>query len=268
MYDRVGSNNSMLPSMIYSYHTGIPILSGLMSRTSLTETENIIQLLNSYKKEKAIEKLLDQKDLFVITTRDALMPDESRLLKHVNQFAENDTLKFGYITKAELFKKKVSADVYTIDGRIKPDTTTIIYLKEEARKPFLPANIMDYEKIYTVDSTAVKTGVYVVSFHYHYTLNTYRALACDLIVNRSNTKNSEWVYTVPVRILSGFYKGFGVFEYRVEIERGNNYEFMLKGFVDQSYHISDFMLRPEALDVELSKEGKEESYNNFPTSAY
>ena len=266
MFERVGSDNSMIPSMIYSYHSGTPILSVLMSRTSLTETQDMIQLLNSYKTKRAIEPLLSENDFFVLKTKDVLLPDESRLLKHVKLFAENDSLGFGYISLKELLAPKIDTSVYMISTE-KPqinDSANVIYISFENKKPFLPANIVDYEAIFTLDSNKISSDNYILSFHYYYTKNTYRGVATNLIINRSNTINSEWEYYIPVRQLSGFYEGFAVFEQKIHLEKNNKYEFILKGSVDEPYHISDFMLRPENTTVERITAAKDTVFNNYP----
>lgn len=265
MFDRPGSNNSMIPSMIYSYHSGIPISSVLMSRTSITETENLIELLNSYKQTRAINSQLTAKDFFVIVTKDPLLPDETRLLKEVTSFEQNDSLKFAYLSVKKLLEPKISEPVLQIsERRIEfPDCTSVLFIPFEKRKPFERANILDYETIYSLDSNRIVSGDYIVSFHYHFEQNNYKAVAANFIVNKANATESEWIYNIPVRIMSGFYKGFGVFEYKIRLEKNCKYDFMLKGFVDHSYAISDFMLRPESLNI-ITKQGQANSFNNFP----
>jgi|GEM_PF-776645 len=266
MYGRTGSDNSMVPSMIYSFHSNTPILSVLMSRTSLTETKDLIQLLNSYKKEKPIENILSQKDFFVLTTKDPLMPDETRLLPYIKQFGQNDSLQFGYINMTDLLRQKKGNDIQVLEsGKAQlPDSSDLIYIPYENRKPFLPSNILDYETIFTLDSNKVSSDVYVVSFHYHYKKSTYQALASNLIINRVSATNAEWQYNIPVRYLSGFYNGFGIFEYRILLGKENKYDFMLKGFDNSSYSISHFMLRKEKKNVLIINSKRDTTLNNFP----
>jgi hypothetical protein len=266
MYDRTGSNNSMIPSMMYSYHSGVPIMSVLMSRTSITETEETIQLLNSYKKERPAAKLLNDQPFFIIKSSDPLLPDEERLSSKVAYFSENDTLKFGYITKKNLLARKLNENFVMLDGQKShlPDSLTITFIPCDNRKPFLPANINDFESIYTLDSNKIKAGYYVVSFHYHYKKRVYRSVACDLIVTQVQGKEREWKYVVPVRYLSGFYPGFAVFEHRIYLSPENKYDFLLKGYIDQEYHISDFMLRPENIMVTMLSNNRDTIFNNFP----
>ncbi|PBQ31609.1 hypothetical protein CNR22_07455 [Sphingobacteriaceae bacterium] len=266
MYERLGSNNSMLPSMIYSYHANTPIISGLMSRTSVTETENIIGILNSYKKDKAIDKLLNDKDFFIIKTKDALLPDEKRLAKYFRPFAGNDSLSLGYVSKKILLTKKFSPPLFLLknSSSVTNDSSSCIYISSENRKPFQNANMMDYEKIYDLHPNRLPPGNYLVSFHFYYLPDNYRSLSVNLIIEQKKGKNSEWTYNVPVRVLSGFYQGFGVFEYEIVVEKESSYTFMLKGLDDRTYRISDFLLHPEETDVKFEEKRFGTSYNNFP----
>jgi hypothetical protein len=265
MYERAGSNNSMIPAMIYSYHTGIPIAGVLMSRTSITETKNLIEIFNGYKKQRPLTSLLTQQDFFVLTTHDALFPDESRILGEIKQFGNNDSLGYGYIPLNNLLKRKITEKTDTLwAGNVQNDFIygNGVYIASQNRKPFLEASIKDYETIYTLDSNAIHSGTYVVSFHYHYSENTYRELACDLIV----TRNTEWEHNIPVRRLSGFYPGFAIFEQSLILDKKNKYEFIIKGPLDKPYHVSNFLLRPENETVIIITPAQDTLINNFPLS--
>lgn len=265
MYDRLGSSNSMLPAMIYSFHGNIPILSVMLSRTSITETEDLLELLNSYKKEKRIGNQLKNTDFFVIKTPDLLLPDETRLLNNVTFFAQHDSLSFGYISVKDLFSQKKDSRKLVLNTNVRhpADSNNIILIPFENRKPYIPANINDYENIFTLDSNQLKSGRYIVSMHYHYTEKIFRAISSNLIITKTNQTTHEWQYNIPIRYLSGFYNGFAVFEYPIELSTQNKYEFILKGFFDEPYHISHFMLRPEHTTVIGVDQGKDTLINNF-----
>lgn len=264
MYDRLGSNNSMIPSMIYSYHSNTPILSVMLSRTSLTETKDLIQVLNSYKKEKAISTFFTNGDFFVINTSDPKLPDEERLLKSIRLYGENDSLQFAFVSQEKLLSRKLDARLVELTNyNEKADSSDIVFIEQEDRKPFTSTNMKDYENIYTLDSNHIKTGKYIVSFHYYYSKQTYQALACGLIIQRTNSKNSDWQYNQPIRYLSGFYSGYGVFEYKFDLMRENKYEFILKGNLDETYRISHFLLRPETISTRFVTTEKDTLYNNY-----
>ena len=265
MYDRLGSSNSMLPAMIYSFHSNTPILSVMLSRTSMTETEDLLQLLNSYKKEKKIVKQLKNTDFTVIKTQDQLLPDETRLLSKVTFFSQHDSLSFGYISVKDLLSQKKDSACVTLKRNTKPsaDSNNVILVHFENRKPYTTANIADYETVFALDSNHLKSGRYIVSMHYHYTTKIFRAISSNLIITKTNYKTHEWQYNIPIRYLSGFYDGFAVFEYPIELYSQNKYEFILKGFFNEPYHISHFLLRPEHTTILDVTNGKDTLINNF-----
>jgi hypothetical protein len=203
----------------------------------------------------------------VIKTKDALLPDENRLLRKVKLSGGNDTLQFGYITKKDLLARKTDEIAYFLDHQathLPNSLKPFAFIPFEDRKPFNSSSLNDYEKIISLDSNTIHPGTYVVSFHYHYQEKTYRAVACDLIVTRANHKGSEWQYILPVRYLSGFYPGYGVFEYAIDLTAANTYEFILKGNYGGNYKISDFMLRPANTTIITSDRAKDSTFNNFP----
>jgi hypothetical protein len=263
MYDRVGSSNSMVPSMLYSYHSGLPILSAMLSRTSMTETEDLINVLNSYKKEQGAVKKFNKKDFLVIRTNDALLPDETRLERNLDYFQRNDTLAFAFVSKRKLLQRKTDLAVCEMVNPAKSDPCkNVLYLPFKNEKPYITSNMEDYEKAFVLDSNFLAPGRYVVSFHYYYKEKKYQSLSTNLIVAEGAGTSYRWIMNIPVRIMSGFYRGFGVVEQFVNIKKGSRYEFILKGLDSLNYRISDFMLRPDYITT-IMPMGKDSIINNF-----
>ena len=98
VYDRSSFTLPLFTSAIYSYHTGLPIVSACMSRTSVNETEYAIDLLNSYKRKRITDSLLNTKLFFVIKTREPLLEDEKRLWRVTKFYSKNDTTEFGFVS--------------------------------------------------------------------------------------------------------------------------------------------------------------------------
>lgn len=265
MYDRNGSSNSMAPAMMYSYHTALPILSMMASRTSITETQKLIQIINSYKKEKAIIPLLNGKDFLIIKTRDELLPDEERLVQSLNYFHENDSLSFSFISQAELIRAKKQSTAYKIElhDSLLLKEKWICFIESEKREPFQMANIKDYQNIFTLDSNIIASGKYVLSLHYYFKPITYRDIALDLIVTEALNGPVIWKQLIPLRKMSGFYGDYAVFEIYIDLLEHGRYEFILKGGEDRQYHISDFLIRPAGQDVYFIKNSGDTLYNNY-----
>jgi hypothetical protein len=264
MYSRVETQASMLQSMIYSYHCNLGIMSSFLSRTSLTETEDLIQALNSYKKEHPLKKFLNNRKLLVLKTPGTLLPDEERFLKKAEMFTRSDTLEAGSVTREAFLRPVTDQKKIVLNAHQAAGTNHVIYISYAPRKPFLLSNINDYEVACTVDTNTLRPGPYIVSFHYHYTAKTFLSVALDLIVTKEIGNDNTWQYNFPVKILSGFYPGFAVFEREVQIEKNCKYGFMFKGYFDQQYRISDFMLRPKDQTIITVTSQRDSVYNNFP----
>lgn len=268
MYDRIGSTFGILPSMLYSYHTKVPILSTMLSRTSIDETEQLIEGLNSYKTDREIIKFLNEQPFLVIKAQVPSMPDEDRLTSEMNFFKSNDSLSFGFISKTDFLKRKLILDSNLLIIN-KPITNlrninNVVYIPWEARRPFTEGNIDLYETVATLDSNQVKSGGYTVSIHYHYTHKTFKEVFCNMIITERHGETYDWKYSIPIRIFSGFYDGFSVFEYKIDIAKENKYEFILKGSLNQTYKVSNFMLRPENKSVMVITKNNDTIINNFP----
>ncbi len=266
MYDRIGFNNSMIPSMIYAEQTGIPILSAMMSRTSMSETKEGLNLLNSYKLNRPAIAKLSGGDFLVIKTENNLMPDELRLFANVKEISHNDSLQFGIIGKKDFLKRKLDETKVILADKIHllTDTTNVVYIPFENREPYTVGQMQKFTSLYALDSNQIKPGTYVVSLKYHYSLNNYHALACDMIITESHKDHFIWKYMVPIRLLSGFYEGFAVFETIIELDKNNKYEFFIAGREEREYRVSDFMLRPRNTTVIVKTSQQDSSFNNFP----
>jgi hypothetical protein len=55
-----------------------------------------------------------------------------------------------------------------------------------------------------------------------------------------------------------------VFEYLLPVDRGLRYDFLLKGYIDHTYKISNFLLRPADKTVFVIKQAGDTLINNFP----
>ena len=267
MYDRIGFNNSMIPSMIYACQTGIPIYSAMMSRTSITETENGLNLLNSYLSHKPAADKLKGGEFFVIRTEKELMPDEARLFNCVNQIGSNDSLTYGFISQSKFLSRKITAPLVVLANKnyTNADSSNLVYITNQNREPYTIGHMEKFSSLYILDSNLVQGGNYVMSLKYHYTLKNYHALACDIIVTETDGSKFSWKYMVPMRILSGFYKGYAVFETKLQLDKNKKYEFLISGREAQIYHVSDFMLRPEDMNVLVKVSASDSTFNNFPT---
>jgi hypothetical protein len=237
----------------------------MASRGSRTETEACIQLMNSYKRKQLGAEQFNNKNLFVIVTKDPLMPDEARLKKDLQFFKRSDSLSYAFLRPEDLLRPKISAEPVIIRSGDSSlfNSQAIIYIPSSPQQPFVKTKFSDFCVLKKLDSNQVKEGLYILSLHYYYQPTTYRDLALDLIVTESINGHYQWRDLLPLRCMSGFYQGYAVFETYVKLNAGGRYEFILSGKEDRSYHVSDFLLRPAETDVIIVRPKGDSLYNNF-----
>jgi hypothetical protein len=191
-----------------------------------------------------------------------LLVDEERVLAKSHFIASVDSVQLLKINKKEILYYGTEASRYIKEGEDFENGT--VFLSKQERKPFLKANINDLEACYVLDSNRVAPGDYIVSFHFHYNEKVYKAVSGNLVITRARGSDYSWHYNPSLRVLDGFYNGFGVLEYKFPVEAGCRYEFLIKGYHDQFYHISDFLLRPAGRDVIAINNRQDTLFNNFP----
>lgn len=262
VYQRNG-DESIGTAMIWSWHTGLPLLSVMMSRTSLTETEESIELFNIYKKKRPVFEKMGDQPLLIIRTNNNQKEDELRILKQLTPFDSLDNLKFYYADKNH-FKLSDHEKEKFVTLTLERDTVqNTLFIPFENRKPFLDAQIDGYETIASIDSTGFVTDDYVVSFKYHLTGKKFRYIHNNFFIEKKSKDVFTWACFTSIRATCGFYDNMMVFEYRIRLEKGFNYNFMLNGGTKENYHVTDFLLRPESLNVKHNDKGVM-SYNNYP----
>jgi hypothetical protein len=266
VYDRSEFTTPLIHSALYSYHCRLPIISLCASRSSISETEEGIEILNAYKKNKLSESLFTDQSFFVIKTNKALMEDEQRILKKSNLFASYDTTQYGFISKTQLLQSWLDPNIFEISKQttLLPDSNNVVYLAHENRKPFLESNYLNYEMIYILDSNLIQSGTYNVSIHFHVKNKTFKEMSGSFIVTKANSSEYVWQDVIPLKVFSGFYKGFAVSERLIQLERNNKYEFMIHGNYDLNYKVSHFLLRPANTTVRIVTQANDTITNNYP----
>lgn len=254
---------SLLLSTLYSYHTGLPIVSAQLSRNPIAETEQVISILNTYQKDRPVLALLNQKPFAILKSRSPLMPDEDRLLKHTRMLAKGDSLELRILPASALYAPIVDKNILTVKGAKSLDSSGVIYIPYEARTPFLRSSSTNYERLFRLDSNTFASGRYILSLHYYHTNSSWRQMLCHFLLTKNKDGASQWDQFISMRLLSGFYKGYSVFEHYLDLDAENSYEFFMKNDEAISYRISDVMLRPARTSVR-SIRGRDTSWNNFP----
>lgn len=268
MYDRNGASASMAPSMLFSYHSGLPIYSVMMSRTSIHESEAVIDLFNLNHIDRKILPFLNDKPFLVLLTRDPLLPDEERLLKKINFTNSIDSLSIGTLS-IEALKKPLQLDREAgLD--ISNDTLALnnhcIYIRGTNKPPYTNCSINDLHTLFVLDSLQLPSGHYVMSMRYYYSEKNFQSVSANVIVTENLNGNYIWRDMLPIRKMSGFYDTYAIFEETIELNSKAKYEFLIQGYGDKNLRISDFMVRPDTLHVYCRERNGTITYDNFPAN--
>jgi hypothetical protein len=264
MYERPGIYTSMPAALFYSYHTGVPLISSFLSRSSLRESEDVINSLNTYMRFRPAMARYTRRPVMVLRDNSELLPDELRLSEGVNYTIQHDSLSIGFIPVNALLIPIRSTRRKVINSTAAYSDSTTIYVPAGSEKAYHGANMTDYEKFFVLDSNKLVPGNYVVSLHYHFNDRSYETLGANLIITEGGKGEYNWRYNLSFRGPSGIYDGFAVWEQRFTVKQGHAYEFIIKGFYDRTYRISKFMIRSEGETVISTVARQDNLINNFP----
>jgi hypothetical protein len=104
-YSRPRNEETAKASMVFSYHTGIPLVCANLTRTSVQESKNIVQLVSPDFYIKGIEAdLPDDRPFLVIRSSDGITGYEEDILKKCTPLYQSDELSLYSLRKSDLFR--------------------------------------------------------------------------------------------------------------------------------------------------------------------
>ncbi|MHC1777143.1 MAG: hypothetical protein AB9834_17210 [Lentimicrobium sp.] len=109
-YSRPRSEESSRASMVFAFHTGIPLVCANLTRTSIQESKNIVQLVSPDYYKKGIESdLPDNRPFLVIRTSDALTEYEEAVFRKCRPLFQSNEISLYSLLKADLFSSSAPA---------------------------------------------------------------------------------------------------------------------------------------------------------------
>lgn len=255
LYVRPGLAPSLRKALLFSYHTGLPLVSSFMSRSSLDESAAVINVVDEYRSNNRARRMMGNGWLAVIICDSLIFPDEQRMADVVDVYDRGDSATLGFVRASQLsYLQRRAVNALAVDS-----AEDAVYVRSSDARPFSPAKMNQLENIYVLDSNTVKAGEYVASLHLHVTDRRFESLGLNLIISESDAADYDWRYNFSLREPSSVYPGYVVAERKFRVLKGKRYEFLLQGFYDRAYTISDFLLRPITTDVRTPG-----GINNFP----
>ena len=245
MYERNGVD-SVYKTFVLSYHTGLPILSSMMSRTSWSETIIGIERINpgwSRTEDKGI-----QYGPYLVVQMDApLKPSEESIINESKPFCNSTRIKMATLNADELNHIDERVDLLIKKNRF--EQSNVYFVSDSSIAPFNTSKNSDYGMLVVIDSIHFKPGRYVLSFEYFFTGSKFANIDCNVVTEKTKNKVQEWIDIKPIRQLTALYQNALMYDQFVNIEAGCSYKIFLKGNNDCTYCVRNVLFRPDTLKV-------------------
>ncbi len=167
-------------TMLFSYHLGLPTFGSYLTRTSIEESKNNMQLLGAYFYPKNIERdIPNKKPYLIVATGDEFDADELQLLEKATLLTKREAYALYALGYDELFASSAKNEWQRFDDK-KPELVE--------RNGFLTADstgffvFIDFENEAKSPSFAVKNGSYIGT-HYKYN-NVFQIASEELLPNK------------------------------------------------------------------------------------
>lgn len=137
-YTRLPVNNTMQHQILISYHTGLPCVNANLTRTSISESKNIVQIVSpNYYEKKVIDDIQDERPFLVAVTENELTKYENVIKEKANKIGSSGTLSLFSIDKQKLFSddgpkvlatyKADQKEFIKHDSFLTSDTCSVLY---------------------------------------------------------------------------------------------------------------------------------------------
>jgi hypothetical protein len=179
-YNIVGSVDISNASLIMSYHSGIPVMASLTPRNSITEAEQLIQVISNDVIEKEIKlKVKADKPFIIVCRKEWLSEEEQALLAKAEPLLETAHYIVKKINHEALFHnssaqklKEFEANVvnYVSDkGFLLTDSSYFFHNDfDDLPEGRFTGNVNDVNTLLKIMSHTLKKGIiYELSFWYH-----------------------------------------------------------------------------------------------------
>lgn len=105
VFSRTRNDNAVRSSIVFSYHTNLPIVNANLTRVSITESKNIVQLISPDFYTKSIQKdTPNNKPFLIVKVNSELTKNELNLYKKGTSLFKSNDIEILEITYDELFK--------------------------------------------------------------------------------------------------------------------------------------------------------------------
>ena len=111
-FGKLGTDKIYLLSQITSYHTGLGIIGSYLTRTSIWESKNLMQIMSpGYYKKEIEADLPNNKKLLIASSNETLSKYEQRVLNLANLIYKGEKFSFYELELSDLFKNTTDEEL-------------------------------------------------------------------------------------------------------------------------------------------------------------
>jgi hypothetical protein len=258
-----------LEAMTLSYHTGIPLMGNVGSRTALDETKSGIGIINLFTDKSSIRKKSNSTlPIAVLVNGELTNYDEQEFLKKCRFVKDLGNLKLYVVTWDEIVANPLLENLPEKENLLEntyftSDSSNFIASNSNG---FTKGNTAQEKTILTIDPDQLEEGEYIFSCRYYYDTEA------ELINNNFELETIENDRTMRLRIgnircESGIFKNFIVAEFPFSIKSKNAIHKIRStgGIYDLKFTLSHIMVRKRNARVFQTNNAREIiSVNNYP----
>ena len=265
---------------MFSYHLNLPMFNSYLTRTSIEESKNIIQLMSSNFYPKAIEKdINNDKPFLIVCHNEILSVNEKLLIKRSNKLSDNDDYSIYEITKKDLFYNSAADEIEAYDLvkdslRFKDE-----FLVSDSLKYFQYVNFKSaedsvliqgdcyenlqsvYSKLLEVNGRELAQGQTYIARFWMYNGgkdNGQDAFNGMAFFEKDSSGEKEWIFPITSMQSTQEINGdWNLVEVKLtNVDTNTNYQLLLKGDDRSklSYYIDDILFYHEDLTIYQERE--------------
>jgi len=111
-YGKQSNDDLSKLAFMFSYHLNLPMFNSYLTRTSIEESKNIVQLMSSSFYPKAVEKdIISDKPFLIICHNEVLSVNEMSLLNKGTKLSSNESYSIYEISKNKIFYNTTNNEV-------------------------------------------------------------------------------------------------------------------------------------------------------------
>ena len=207
-FGKIGTSKIYYLSMLFSYHFKLPILGNYLTRISIKESKNVMQILsNSFYEKEMAKDISSKKPFLLICSKEELTENEQTLLNKSHLIKTNKKFSIYEIGAKELFENtaKKEFDAYfkakphliAKEGFLFSDTSNFFFYNDfenlknkitHSGNGSLKLNKKGVNQIFTIEGSHLNVNKKYVASFWLYNKGQDRLNNCEIL--QKNTSNN------------------------------------------------------------------------------